>query len=473
MAEKKFWFVVGSQHLYGDDAFRQVKENAKEIVKGLNDSGRMPFEIVFHDQLAVKADIITEIVKEINYRDDVAGVITWMHTFSPAKMWIRGTQLLQKPLLHLATQYNRSIPWETIDMDFMNLNQAAHGDREYGYINARLKKNNKIVVGYWQDKAVQTQIAEWMDVANAYNESFNVRCCRFGDNMRDVAVTDGDKIEAQIKFGWTVDYYGIGELAETIMGVSDAEADELFAEYCKLYTPEYGDNQKDHWEASVKYQAKIEIALKKFLSERGYNCFCTNFEDLHDLDQLPGLAVQRLMAEGYGFGAEGDWKTSCLDRMLKVMAHNDSTGFTEDYTYELAEGKEAVLESHMLEVDPCFSADEKPILSVHPLGIGGKAEPARLRFKGKTVPGIALSVADFGDNFKVFVNEIEAKDPGKDAPNLPTARMYWEPKPNLIDGVHTWIEEGAGHHAVCSLSLNSQQILDWIKMVGAVPVLIK
>lgn len=326
IGKKEFWFVVGSQHLYGEEALNEVKSHADEMVQHLNDSGTLPYPVVLQE-LAVTPDTITKIMKEVNYRDEVAGVITWMHTFSPAKMWIRGTKLLQKPLLHLATQYNESIPWATIDMDFMNLNQAAHGDREYGFINSRLNKQNKIVVGYWKNEQIQKEIAAWMDTAVAYNESFQIKVARFGDNMRNVGVTEGDKVEAQIQFGWTVDYFGIGDLVQYIDAVTEDEVAALFTEYRDLYDFDYGEYDHQKWEDHVKVQAKQEIGLRRFLEAGGYTAFTTNFEDLYGMQQLPGLAVQRLMAEGYGFAGEGDWKTAAIDRLMKIMAHNQATGF--------------------------------------------------------------------------------------------------------------------------------------------------
>ncbi|MCZ1935443.1 L-arabinose isomerase, partial [Enterococcus faecium] len=391
IGEKEFWFVVGSQHLYGEEALREVKKHAQEMVDELNENGQLPYPIRLQE-LAVTADTITKIMKEVNYREEVAGVITWMHTFSPAKMWIRGTKLLQKPLLHLATQYNESIPWKTIDMDFMNLNQSAHGDREYGFINARLNKQNKIVVGYWKRPEIQKEIADWMDVAVAYNESFGIKVARFGDNMRNVGVTEGDKVEAQIQFGWTVDYFGIGDLVQVIDRVSDEEVDQLFEEYKELYTFDYGDYEEKTWEEHVKVQAQQEIGIRRFLEEGGYNAFTTNFEDLYGMKQLPGLAVQRLMAEGYGFAGEGDWKTAAIDRLLKIMARGKDTGFMEDYTYELASGQEAILESHMMEVDPTLAAT-KPRIVVSPLSMGDREDPARLVFDGKAGEGVVVSMA--------------------------------------------------------------------------------
>ncbi len=469
--QKEFWFIVGSQHLYGKEALAEVKAHAQTMTDALNESGVLPYPLVLQD-LAVNADTITNMMKEVNYRDEVAGVITWMHTFSPAKMWIRGTKLLQKPLLHLATQFNESIPWETIDMDFMNLNQSAHGDREYGFINARLNKQNKIVVGYWERPEVQQQIAQWMDVAAAYNESFNIKVARFGDNMRNVGVTEGDKIEAQIQFGWTVDYFGIGDLVQYVNAVTEEEINDLFAEYADAYEFVYGDYRVEDWESSVKVQASYEIAIKRFLDEGGYSAFTTNFEDLYGMKQLPGLAVQRLMAQGYGFAGEGDWKTAALDRLLKVMSHNQSTGFMEDYTYELAPGRESVLQSHMLEVDPTL-ATNKPKLIVSPLGIGNREDPARLVFDGKQGEGVVVSMADFGTHYKLLINEVSAFEPEVPAPNLPVARVLWNIKPNFQDGVKAWIEKGGGHHTVLSLNLTTDQIVSYAKLVNLEYVIIK
>lgn len=471
IGEKEFWFVVGSQHLYGEEALREVKKHAQEMVDELNENGQLPYPIRLQE-LAVTADTITKIMKEVNYREEVAGVITWMHTFSPAKMWIRGTKLLQKSLLHLATQYNESIPWKTIDMDFMNLNQSAHGDREYGFINARLNKQNKIVVGYWKRPEIQKEIADWMDVAVAYNESFGIKVARFGDNMRNVGVTEGDKVEAQIQFGWTVDYFGIGDLVQVIDRVSDEEVDQLFEEYKELYTFDYGDYEEKTWEEHVKVQAQQEIGIRRFLEEGGYNAFTTNFEDLYGMKQLPGLAVQRLMAEGYGFAGEGDWKTAAIDRLLKIMARGKDTGFMEDYTYELASGQEAILESHMMEVDPTLAAT-KPRIVVSPLSMGDREDPARLVFDGKAGEGVVVSMADFGTHYKLLINEVEAFEPTTEAPNLPVARVLWKTKPNFHEGVHSWIQAGGGHHTVVSLNLTTDQIETWAKLVELETVVIR
>lgn len=463
--KKKFWFVVGSQELYGEEALIKVKENAENMVKTLNESGNLPYPVELHDELAINSDIITNIMKTVNYRDDIQGVITWMHTFSPAKLWIRGTALLQKPLLHLATQYYEGIPWETIDMDYMNLYQSAHGDREYGYINKRLQKNNQIVVGFWKDQDTQKQISDWMKVAHSFNESFNIKVARFGDNMRNVAVTEGDKIEAQIKLGWTVDYFGIGDLVEEIEKVSSHEVSEMYKEYQNLYDLEYGDNDEEAFDASVKEQIKYEIAIQKFLDRGGYTAFTTNFEDLHNMKQLPGLAVQRLNGKGYGFAGEGDWKTAALDRLLKIMSDNESTGFMEDYTYDMRKGHEQTLGSHMLEVDPTFSAS-KPKIVVHPLGIGGKDDPARMVFDGKSGDGVVSSISDMGESFKMIINKVSASTPTEEAPHLPVARVIWETKPNFKEGIEKWIQAGGGHHTVLSLSLNVEHMKMLAEMMG-------
>lgn len=462
MKNYKFWFVVGSQSLYGEDTLEKVEINAKDIVNNLNDSDFIDEEIIFKS-VATTSEEITEIMKEANYKDEVAGVITWMHTFSPAKMWINGTKILQKPLLHFATQYYESIPWKSIDMDYMNLHQSAHGDREYGYINARLNKNNKVIFGYWKNEEIQKELSDWMKVAIAFNESQNIKVCRFGDNMRDVAVTEGDKIEAQIKFGWVVDYYAVGDLVKEIEKVTDKETDDLYEEYKQKYNFVYTDENKEYFEESVKYQAKLEIAIERFLLAGGYSAFTTNFEDLYGMKQLPGLAVQRLNEKGYGFAGEGDWKTAALNRMLKIMSGNYATGFTEDYTYELKDGKEAVLEAHMLEVDPTMSKN-KPSIVVKPLSIGGKEDPARLIFESKNGKGVVTTISDFGDRFKMLVNEVDIISVDEEAPNLPVARIYWETKPNLKTVVKKWIKEGGGHHSVVSMGINKDQIIDLAKM---------
>lgn len=460
----EFWFVVGSQHLYGKEALDAVKDNTVKVIDALNQSGNLPYPIVFKT-VATTADSITEVMKEVNYKDNVAGVITWMHTFSPAKNWIRGTKLLQKPLLHLATQFLDHIPWQTIDMDYMNLHQSAHGDREYGFINARLKKNNKVVVGHWKDDSVQRQIAKWMDVAVAYNESFNIKVARFGDNMRNVAVTDGDKIEAQIQFGWTVDYYGIGDLVAQMREVTEEEIEATFAQCKNEYEFVIGNNDPVYFEEHVREQIRIEIALRKFLERGGYSAFTTNFEDLWGMKQLPGMAVQRLNAEGYGFAGEGDWKTAALDRLLKIMAHNQKTGFMEDYTYHFVQNQEEILGAHMLEVDPTLTST-KIRVEVHPLGIGAREDPARLVFDGSDGDAINVTMSDFGDHFELIMYEVEGRRPLQAAPKLPVARQIWTPRAGFYDGVRKWIENGGGHHTVFSFAVTAEQVEDFAKLVG-------
>ncbi|MCH3965392.1 MAG: L-arabinose isomerase [Clostridium sp.] len=466
----EFWFIVGSQYLYGKDTLTQVKSDSIKIVDGLNKSGNLPYTVTFKS-LATSADEIKKLMKEVNYNDNVAGVITWMHTFSPAKMWIAGTKLLQKPLLHFATQFNQHIPWNTIDMDFMNLNQSAHGDREYGFINARLNKHNKVIVGYWEKTEIQKEIADWMNVAVGYIASQDIKVARFGDNMRNVAVTEGDKIEAQIQFGWTVDYYGIGDLVAEINKVSQSDIDKTYEDFKKIYIMDTGDNDPEFYEKQVKEQIKIEIALRNFLKAGDYTAFSTNFEDLYGMKQLPGLAVQRLNAEGYGFAGEGDWKTAALDRLIKIMADNKKTGFMEDYTYELGAGSEEILGAHMLEVDPTFASD-KPRVVVKPLGIGDREDPARLIFNGSTGKGIAVSMCDLGTHYRLLINEINAVEPAEDTPNLPVAKLVWKPEPNFSDGVKSWIYAGGGHHTVVTLSLSAEQIYDWSRMVNLETVII-
>ncbi|MFD1465136.1 L-arabinose isomerase [Lapidilactobacillus mulanensis] len=462
--EYKFWFIVGSQALYGDDDLKSVEKDAKEIVAGLNKSGQLPYPVEFKE-VAIDAANITSAMKEANFKDEVAGVITWMHTFSPAKNWIRGTKLLQKPLLHLATQFRNDIPWDTIDMDYMNLNQSAHGDREYGFINARLRKHNKVVYGFWGDEEVQGEISDWMNVAVGYNESFNIKVARFGDNMRNVAVTEGDKIEAQIQMGWTVDYFGIGDLVEEIGKVSEADVDAEYADLESKYdlVPAAGDNDPEFFKKQVRYQLKEKIAMERFFERGGYSAFTTNFEDLWGIKQLPGLAVQLLNREGYGFAGEGDWKTAALDRLLKIVSHNQNTGFMEDYTLDLRKGHEVILGSHMLEVDPTL-ASTKPRVEVHPLGIGDREDPARLVFDGQVGDGIDVTMSDFGDEYRLIGYEVDAKKAEEPAPNLPVARQLWVPKAGLKNGATQWIQNGGGHHTVFTTKVTAQQVTDLAQM---------
>lgn len=467
----EFWFAAGSQHLYGEETLKSVAKDAKEIVAGLNASGKLPYKIVFKEVLTT-ADEITKFMKEANYNDQVAGVITWMHTFSPAKNWIRGTKLLQKPLLHFATQYLDNIPYDTIDFDYMNLNQSAHGDREYGYINARLQKHNKVIYGHWNDSEVQQEIADWEDVAVAYEESFNLKVARFGDNMRNVAVTEGDKIQAQIQMGWTVDYFGVGDLVAEMKQVSD---DDVEKEYQKLqsdYELVVGDNDPKTFEHAVRYQLKQYIAMTRFFERGGYSAFTTNFEDLWGLEELQGLAAQLLMRDGYGFAGEGDWKTAALLRTFKIMTHNKQTAFMEDYTLDLRPEHQAILGSHMLEVDPSI-ASTKPRVEVHPLDIGGKDDPARLVFTGSEGPAIDVTMADFRDGFKLIIYEVDAHKPEKETPHLPVAKQMWTPKAGLKKGATEWIENGGGHHTVFSFVATEQQVQDLATLYGIELVNIK
>ncbi|KRL94121.1 L-arabinose isomerase [Levilactobacillus hammesii] len=467
----EFWFVTGSQHLYGEEQLKSVAKDAQDIADKLNASGKLPYKVVFKDVMTT-AESITNFMKEVNYNDKVAGVITWMHTFSPAKNWIRGTELLQKPLLHLATQYLNNIPYADIDFDYMNLNQSAHGDREYAYINARLKKNNKIVYGYWGDEAVQDKIAAWEDVAVAYNESFKVKVARFGDTMRNVAVTEGDKVQAQIQMGWTVDYYGIGDLVEEINKVKDADIDKEYADLESKYTMVQGDNDADKYKNSVRTQLKQYIGIKSFLEKGGYTAFTTNFEDLWGMEQLPGLAAQLLIRDGYGFGAEGDWKTAALGRVMKIMSHGKKTAFMEDYTLDLRKGHEAILGSHMLEVDPTIASD-KPRVEVHPLDIGGKADPARLVFTGSEGDAIDVTVSDFRDGFKMISYAVAAHKPEAETPNLPVAKQLWTPKVGLEKGALAWMQAGGGHHTMLSFALTEEQMEDFATMVNMNKAFIK
>lgn len=460
----KFWFITGSQHLYGDDAIKEVVNNSREVVKGLNELGQLPFEIEFKEVLTTANDI-HDFMAKANNDENCAGVITWMHTFSPAKMWIAGLKALQKPLMHLHTQYNRDIPWDTIDMDFMNLNQAAHGDREYGFIGTRMDVARKVIVGHWKDKSVTTKIANWMKTAVAVTEGRNIRVARFGDNMRNVAVTDGDKVEAQIKFGWTVDYYGIGDLVEEIHKVTDEQLEELWKEYEELYEIPEEAKQPGAVRDAILEQAKIEIALKSFLSKGNYTAFTTNFEDLHGMKQLPGLAAQRLMAEGYGFAGEGDWRTAALTRLMKIISDNKDTSFMEDYTYHLEPGNEMVLGSHMLEICPTVSAT-KPRIVVEPLGIGGKEDPARLVFDGKGGDAINASLVEMGGRYRLVINEIKAEQPKHETPNLPVAKVLWKPQPSLSEATEAWIYAGGAHHTVLSFAVTTEQLCDFADMAN-------
>ncbi|GGH85916.1 L-arabinose isomerase [Pullulanibacillus pueri] len=460
----EFWFVTGSQHLYGEEALREVEEHSKEMTVGLNEGESLPFKLVFKPVLTTP-DAIRKLCLEANSDEKCAGIMTWMHTFSPAKMWIAGLSELRKPLLHLHTQYNRDIPWDEIDMDFMNLNQSAHGDREYGFMVTRMGLSRKVIVGHWQDKTVRERMGHWMHTAVAFNEGKQLKVARFGDNMRHVAVTEGDKVEAQMKFGWSVDYYGIGDLVQDIEAVTDQEVNALYEAYRELYDLPMEASQEGKIQTSIKEQARIEIGLKRFLDRGGYTAFTTNFEDLHGMKQLPGLAVQRLMAEGYGFGGEGDWKTAALTRMMKIIADNKSTSFMEDYTYHLEPGNEMILGSHMLEICPTIAAT-KPKIVVNPLTMGNKEDPARLVFDGQEGAGVTVSLVDLGNRFRMVINEVKAVKAEKETPKLPVAKVLWKPEPSLSVATESWIYAGGAHHTVFSLQVTTDQLLDWAEIAG-------
>ncbi|MGO4695357.1 L-arabinose isomerase [Paenibacillus sp. 2TAB26] len=459
-----FWFVTGSQGLYGEDVLSKVEDNAKEMVAGLDQDDALSYKIIFK-AVVTTPEAIRRVCLEANSDDHCAGIITWMHTFSPAKMWISGLTQLRKPLLHFHTQFNVDIPWDSIDMDFMNLNQAAHGDREFGFIGARLGIARKIIAGHWKDVKVRSRIGSWMRTAAGFTESQTMKIARFGDNMRYVAVTEGDKVEGQIRFGWSVNGYPAGDLAERVQDVTDGQVKELMDEYTELYDFTENGQREGTERDAIREQARIEIALKAFLQESGYSAFVTSFQDLHGLKQLPGLAAQRLMAAGYGFGAEGDWKTAALVRIMKIMAENKGTSFMEDYTYHMQEGNQLVLGSHMLEICPTVSVS-KPKIEVHPLFVGGKADPARLTFNGNSGKAINATVVDLGDRFRLIVNEVTAVKNEKEMPNLPVARVLWKPEPSLSDAAEAWILAGGAHHFGFSFHVTSEQMADWAKMAG-------
>ena len=459
MENKEFWFVVGSQFLYGPEVLDTVAERAAEMAESMSASGKLPCKLVYKATVKTDAEI-TEIMKAANRAEDCLGVVTWCHTFSPSKMWIHGLGLLQKPWCHLATQYNRRIPNEAIDMDFMNLNQAAHGDREHGFIGARMRLPRKIIAGYWQDAPVLEELGAWMRSAIGYDFSHKLRIVRFGDNMRDVAVTEGDKVEAQIKLGWQVDYWPVGHLVETMDELTETEVDAQMDEYRARYDFATDDI------ATVRYQAKEEAAMRKILAREGAQAFINNFQDLYGMEQLPGLASQNMMADGIGYGGEGDWKVSGMTAIMKKMAEGLEGGtlFMEDYTYDLEPGNEISLGAHMLEVCPSIAA-EKPRIEIHPLGIGGKNPPARLVFEGKAGPGIVVSLIDMGGRLRMIIQDIEVIKPTLDMPNLPVARVMWKPAPDLLTGVKCWIAAGGAHHTVLSTAVSAQMMMDWAEMM--------
>ena len=460
------WFATGSQHLYGPETLQQVADDSKAIVDGLNESGNIPVKIIYKPVLT-NPDSIHTLCLEANSAKNCIGLITWMHTFSPARMWIAGLKALQKPFAHFHTQFNRDIPWDSIDMNFMNLNQAAHGDREFGFIGTRMAKKRKVIVGHWEEESVQKKIALWTRVAAAWADAQGAKVARFGDNMRDVAVTEGDKVAAQIRFGYSVNGYGVGDLVKYINDVSPPDIDKLIAEYNDKYevSPKLLKGGEKY--ENLRETAKIEIGLRTFLTGGGFKAFTTTFEDLNGLKQLPGLAVQRLMNEGYGFGAEGDWKTSALVRAMKVMSAGlkGGTSFMEDYTYHMNPAGMKVLGAHMLEI--CESiAGNKPSLEVHPLGIGGRDDPPRLIFYVPQGSALNASLIDLGDRFRMIVNEVEVVAPDKPLPKLPVARVMWIPKPNLEIGAGAWIYAGGEHHTGFSQSLTSEYLEDFAEIAN-------
>ena len=461
----EIWFVTGAQLLYGGKTVEQVNAHSVAIVEKFNLSGVLPVKVVYKGTVNSAVEI-TEKFQEANNNEKCVGIITWMHTFSPAKMWIHGLKILNKPLLHLHTQFQREIPWSEIDMDFMNLNQSAHGDREFGYITARIKKPRKIVVGHWEDRDVHERIAVWMRVCAAWADSQSMRILRFGDNMNNVAVTDGDRVEAEMQLGYHVDYHPVGDLAAQVARVTDSEIDGMLGEYAKQYdfAPDSAKNGPKHHQ--VREAAGIEVALRNILRETGAKAFTTNFDALHGLNQLPGLASQRLMSDGYGFGAEGDWKTAALVRSLKVMSTGlpGGTSFLEDYVYHF-KGKGIALQAHMLEICPSI-AGHKPRIEVHPLGIGGKADPARLVFTAHEGTGMAATVVDMGNRFRMIVNQVDCVKPEADLPKLPVARVFWTPQPDLKTAAHAWILAGGTHHTAFSFALTREYFEDYAEIAG-------
>lgn len=470
---KKFevWFVTGSQHLYGVETLKKVDDDSKQIAAALDKSSHIPVRVVFKPVLTTP-DAISKICQEANSSPDCVGLVVWMHTFSPAKMWIGGLNILQKPLAHLHTQFNRDIPWSEIDMDFMNLNQSAHGGREFGFIATRLRLNRKVIVGHWQEDEVQQKLGVWARAACAWRDMQGAKFARFGDNMREVAVTEGNKVSAQVKFGYSVNGYGVGDLVKLVNEATDQEVDKLVAEYEDRYVVEDTLKKGGEKHQSLREAARIEIGLRNFLEQGGFKGFTDTFENLHGLRQLPGIAVQRLMNDGYGFGAEGDWKTAALVRAMKVMAHGlGGVSFMEDYTYHLDPSGQKCLGSHMLEI--CESiADGKPSCEIHPLGIGGKEDPVRLVFNVAGGDGLNASIIDMGNRFRMLVNTVKVVPTDQPLPKLPVARALWIPQPNLKVGAAAWILAGGAHHTGFTKALTKEHLEDFAEMAGVEFVLI-
>ena len=472
LKELEVWFVTGSQHLYGEETLKKVAEHSQQIAKSLDSAPQVPVKVVFKPTVKSTEEIYS-ICQEANNAKNCIGIIAWMHTFSPAKMWIGGLKILQKPLLHLHTQFNRDIPWDSIDMDFMNLNQSAHGDREFGFIMSRMRLNRKVVVGHWQDTEVLEQVNTWSRAAAGWHDWQGAKFVRFGDNMRFVAVTDGDKVEAELKFGYSVNTYGIGDLVKVINAISDSEVDALTKEYEEKYAVVASLRKGGDQYSFLRDAAKIELGLKAFLEDGNFKGFTDTFEDLHGMAQLPGIAAQRLMGQGYGFAGEGDWKTAALVRAMKVMGSGLKGGnaFMEDYTYHFDPANPMVLGSHMLEI--CESiADGKAKCEIHPLGIGGKSDPVRLVFNVAAGPALNASVIDMGNRFRLLVNEVEAVAPEHDLPKLPVARVLWKPLPDMKTGCAAWILAGGAHHTGYSQNLTAQHMEDFADMAGIEYVLI-
>jgi L-arabinose isomerase len=460
------WFLTGSQSLYGEDALRTVEAQSSTIVRGLAASPAIPVRVTAKPVLTTP-DAIRRVCLDANADPSCVGVVAWMHTFSPAKMWIAGLKSLIKPLLHLHTQHNLDLPWAEIDMDFMNLNQSAHGDREFGYLATRLRRRRKTVVGHWDDQAVQRRIGTWARAALGWHDAQQLRIARLGDNMRNVAVTEGDKVEAQIRLGFSVNGYGVGELVERASRVDDAEIDLLVKVYEEEYdvVPELRRGEARH--DSLREAARIELGLRAFLEEVGANAFTDTFEDLTGLRQLPGIAVQRLMADGFGFGAEGDWKTAALVRIVKVMSAglDGGTSFMEDYTYNLGAEAPQVLGAHMLEVCPSIAAG-RPTCEIHPLAIGGREDPVRLVFTAPPGPGFVVGLVDLGSRFRLVANEVDVVEPEEDLPRLPVARAVWEPRPDLSTAAETWLMAGGPHHTCFTQALTLEALDDLAEIAG-------
>ena len=464
----KFWFCTGSQDLYGDECLRNVAEHSRIIVEELNKSGVLPFEVVLKPTL-ITNELIRKTFNEANIDEDCAGVIVWCHTFSPAKSWILGLQEYRKPLLHLHTQFNEEIPYDSIDMDFMNENQSAHGDREWGHMVTRMGIERKVVVRHWTSQAVREKIASWMRTAIGIVESSHVRVMRVADNMRNVAVTEGDKVEAQLKFGWEVDAYPVNEIAEAVGAVSESDTNALVDEYYDKYEILLEGRDADEFKRHVAVQAQIEIGFERFLEEKNYQAIVTHFGDLGALKQLPGLAIQRLMEKGYGFGAEGDWKVAAMVRIMKLMSAGmkdaKGTSMLEDYTYNLVPGKEGILQAHMLEICPTIA--EGPIsIKCQPLSMGDREDPARLVFTSKEGPGIATSLIDLGDRFRLIINSVDCKKVEKPMPKLPVATAFWTPQPDFATGCEAWILAGGAHHTAFSYDVTAEQMGDWAAAMG-------